>query len=193
MNLTILMFDNHIYALTKAQTSPTTEIADYSNTHPQGSPFVPINPISVTLGIPNASFVAQTIDWNPPHLYETIKAAYTHQGASFVRIFQRCPHYTANVYQDIQHDPSRVLLMKHEQGIPIDRAIAKVFKNQIEHDPENLTEARELADKKDSLVIGLFYRNSAAERYDTVTTRALGMPPSEKIAAVGRELDRFMV
>jgi 2-oxoglutarate ferredoxin oxidoreductase subunit beta len=191
--MTILMFDNKIYALTKAQTSPTTKRADWSNTHPQGSPFVPINPMSIVLGIPNVSFVAQTVDWNPPHLYQTIRAAHEHQGASFVRILQRCPHYTANVFESMQRDPSKVLLMRHPEGVSVDEGVARIFSNQIEHDPANLAEARQLADIEDSLVIGLFYRNPAAERYDTITATGLGMSPGEKLLAVDHELDHFTI
>jgi 2-oxoglutarate ferredoxin oxidoreductase subunit beta len=58
MNMTILMFDNEIYALTKAHSSPTTKLAGVSNTHPYGVPFPPINPILVALAVPNVSFVA---------------------------------------------------------------------------------------------------------------------------------------
>jgi 2-oxoglutarate ferredoxin oxidoreductase subunit beta len=193
MNLSILLFDNKIYALTKAQTSPTTRIDDRSNTHPRGSPFIPINPISVSLGIPNASFVAQTVDWNPSHLYETLKAAHAHQGTSFVRIFQRCPHYTSSVYDQARRDPSQVLLMMHPQGIPVDDGIAKVYKNQVEHDPENLAEARELADIQDRLMIGLFYRNLNADRYDVTTIRGSKMTSAERILAIELELDRFAI
>jgi len=80
MDLTVLLLDNNIYGLTKNQTSPTTRTGEKSNTHPSGSSLPPLNPIAVTLGITNASFVAQTIDWNPPHLYSTIRAAYEHRG-----------------------------------------------------------------------------------------------------------------
>jgi 2-oxoglutarate ferredoxin oxidoreductase subunit beta len=193
MNLTILMFDNKIYALTKAQTSPTTKRTDWSNTHPQGSPFVPVNPIPITLGIPNVSFVAQTVDWNPPHLYQTIRAAHKHQGASFVRIFQRCPHYTASIYESVRSDSTRVLLLRHANGISVDETVARFFSNQIEHDPADLAKARELADIDESLVIGLFYRNPAAERYDGVTATGLDMSPAEKLRAVEHELDHFSI
>ena len=66
MNLTVLLLDNNIYGLTKMQTSPTTRPGERSNTHPKGSVLPALNPIQVTLGIENASFVAQTIDWHPP-------------------------------------------------------------------------------------------------------------------------------
>ncbi|MEZ4962019.1 MAG: hypothetical protein R2830_19480 [Saprospiraceae bacterium] len=60
-----------------------------SNTHPEGSVLPPVNPIQTTLGVSNVSFVAQTVDWVPSHLYATIKAAYEHEGFSFVKISMR--------------------------------------------------------------------------------------------------------
>lgn len=194
MNMTVLLLDNHIYGLTKAQTSPTTRLAEKSNTHPRGSFFVPLDPISVVLGITNASFVAQTIDWNPPHLYETILAAHRHEGLSFVRIYQRCPHYTAHVFAPAQQDPSRILLMTHPDGIVLPEAAARMFKNQVVHDPADIAEARRLATAAEGVLpIGLFYRNPHAQRYDQVTAQGLGLTPSQKIAAINKALDRFMI
>jgi 2-oxoglutarate ferredoxin oxidoreductase subunit beta len=60
MDLTALLLDNNIYGLTKNQTSPTTPQGHTSNTQPYGSYLPPLDPISVTLGVTNASFVAQT-------------------------------------------------------------------------------------------------------------------------------------
>jgi 2-oxoglutarate ferredoxin oxidoreductase subunit beta len=194
MNITVLLLDNNIYGLTKAQTSPTTKHTERSNTHPMGSFFVPINPISVVLGIANASFVAQTVDWNPPHLYETIRSAHQHKGTSFVRVFQRCPHYTSHVFEAAQQDSSKVLLMRHPDGINLEEPILKTFKNQVEHDPADLQKAREYADRNDEILpIGLFYRNPRAERYDAMTAYGLGMSPAEKMTAVDKALDQFKV
>ena len=194
MNLTILLLDNNIYGLTKRQTSPTTGRSQLSNTHPRGSVFVPIDPISVTLGIPNASFVAQTVDWNPPHLYETIKLAHEHEGASFVRILQRCPHYTAHVFAGAQQDTARLLYMRHPDGVNVPDAVAKTFKNQADHDPADLAEAREIASRaSDVLPIGLFYRNPQAEQYDHASCEGLDMSPAQKIQALNKALDRFMI
>ena len=194
MNITVLLLDNNIYGLTKAQTSPTTKRTERSNTHPRGSFFVSLDPISVTLGIDNASFVAQTVDWNPPHLYETIKAAHEHQGTSFVRILQRCPHYTSHIFSEAQRDSSLLLMMRHPDGINVPDAVAKTFKNQVEHDPANLNEGREIAGQANGIYpIGLFYKNPQAERYDEFTSYGLEMGPSAKIEAVNAALDSFMV
>ena len=193
MNMTILLLDNNIYGLTKAQTSPTTKQGATSNTHPQGSFFVPVNPTALALGISNVSFVAQTVDWNAPHVYQTIKAAHLHQGTSFVRILQRCPHFVPDSFVEAQKDPSQVLLMTHPDGIPVDEPVAKLFKNQLEHDPSDLAEARETAEREELFPIGLFYRNANAGRYDWDTARGLGLNPAEKIAALGQALDRFTI
>jgi 2-oxoglutarate ferredoxin oxidoreductase subunit beta len=193
MDLTIILLDNNIYGLTKNQTSPTTRLGERSNTHPKGTLVAPLNPISVTLGISNASFVAQTVDWNPPHLYNTLQAAYEHPGASFVRVLQRCPHFTAHVFDEPLHDPSHVLLMNHENGIPLDAAMAKRFTNRVEHDPHNLAEARELSERTDAYPIGLFYRNEHALRYDRATSQGIHTPSAQKLEAIEKSLESFVI
>ncbi len=193
VDLTILLMDNSIYGLTKGQTSPTTLHGATSNTHPQGSFFVPLNPISLALGVSNASFVAQTVDWNPPHVAATIRAAYEHPGTSFVRIFQRCPHYTGQVYAEPQRDPSQILLMTHEDGITIGEKTARIFTNRVEHDPADLNKAREIADHQEFFPIGLFYQNESAGRYDNDTKLGLGKSPTEKLDTMEAVLDRFTV
>ena len=54
----------------------------------------PLNPLSVALGVTNASFVAQTAEWIPRTSTRRCAPRYQHHGLSFVRILQRCPIYT---------------------------------------------------------------------------------------------------
>jgi 2-oxoglutarate ferredoxin oxidoreductase subunit beta len=193
MNMVVLMFDNNIYGLTKRQTSPTTAKGSPTYTHPEGSFVSPLNPIAVTLSVTNASFVAQTVDWNPQHLYATILAAHRHQGFSFVRILQRCPHFTRDVFEPCRRDPSLLLLMDHPEGIVVDAATRKIFTNQIDHDPEDHLEAQALAVRQDAYPIGLFYRNKDADRYDEYSQKGINMDPARKIEALEREFDRFKI
>ncbi|MBK7474084.1 MAG: hypothetical protein IPI73_28920 [Betaproteobacteria bacterium] len=93
MNMTVFLHDNQIYGLTKKQASPTSPIGTKSNTTPRGSYLEALNPLSVTLGVQNVSFVAQAVDWIPEVLFDIVKAAYHHKGLSFVRIVQRCPEW----------------------------------------------------------------------------------------------------
>jgi 2-oxoglutarate ferredoxin oxidoreductase subunit beta len=193
MNMTVMLFDNNVYGLTKKQTSPTTPIGFVTNTSPKGAMLPPMNVIQATLGFTNVSFVARTLDWNPLHLYQTLKAAYHHKGLSFVHILQRCPTYTEPLYDLMRKEPDRIVLMTHDDGVAADPAVARMYSRHLEHDPTNLAEARDIADRTDGLAIGLFYRNPAAPCYDEITAQGLGMTPDDKLAALDRELDRFAV
>jgi 2-oxoglutarate ferredoxin oxidoreductase subunit beta len=193
MKMTIMLLDNNTYGLTKNQTSPTTVKGTPSATHPEGAMLNPLNPISVTLGIANASFVAQTVDWNPVHLYATLHAAHRHPGTAFVRILQRCPHFRPGFFEPCQRDPSTLLLMTHANGIEVDDALKKVLTNQVEHNPADLAEARALAERQDAYPIGLFYRDESAEIYDRYSQAGLGMTSSEKIDAVNKAMDRYQI
>ena len=105
VDMVALMLDNNIYGLTKMQTSPTTPQGYKSNTQPQGSWLPALNPLEATLGITNASFVAQTAEWIPAHLFATLQAAYRHRGFAFVRVLQRCPVFTEDIYLDAVRNP----------------------------------------------------------------------------------------
>ena len=94
VNLTILMFNNQIYGLTKGQYSPTSEQGKVTKSTPYGSLDHPFNPLSVALGA-EASFVARTHDLDRKHMMSVFRAAHDHRGASFVEILQNC-----NVFND---------------------------------------------------------------------------------------------
>jgi 2-oxoglutarate ferredoxin oxidoreductase subunit beta len=95
VNLTILLFNNRIYGLTKGQYSPTSEMGKVTKSTPLGSSDRPVNPISFALGS-GATFVARTIDRDVRHMEEMIKRAAAHKGTAFLEILQNC-----NVYNDL--------------------------------------------------------------------------------------------
>ncbi len=193
MDMTVLVFDNGIYGLTKKQTSPTTPKEFMTNTHPEGALLPPLNPLSVTLGVNNISFVAQIVDWNVPLMNATIKAAHDHKGTSFVRIIQRCPVFVEQISKDIQDDPSRLLLLTHENGIPLDDAVKGMFQNTQEHDPSDINAARALAEDDSLMPMGLLYHNPDAVRYDELCTAGMGMGVEEKMAGLNTALDHFSI
>jgi len=94
VNLTILLFNNQIYGLTKGQYSPTSEPGKVTKSTPMGSIDHPFNPLAVALGA-EASFVARTHDLDRKHMMNVFRAAHAHRGASFVEILQNC-----NVFND---------------------------------------------------------------------------------------------
>ena len=193
MNMTVLLMDNSIYGLTKKQTSPTSSIGTKSNTHPAGSILPPINPIQTTLGVANVSFVAQTVDWNPAHAFETIKKAYEHPGFSFVRVVQRCPVFMRDLYDATVSDPSALTLLTHEKGIKLHENVEKSFKNIIQHDPGDIHKGREFAEMKDGIPIGLFYQDEHAPRYDEYGAFNIGLPVEDRVTAINKELDKYAV
>ena len=191
VDMTALMLDNNIYGLTKKQTSPTTPQGYHSNTQPYGSWLPPMNPLEATLGVTNASFVAQTAEWLPAHLFATLKAAHQHRGFAWVRILQRCPHFTADIFGDAVKDPDKVELLVHDDGITVP-ALDRLIQHRVVHDPSDIDAARRRAEEEGRIRLGLFFRDESRPRYEE--TRSL--PHStvdEKIAALEKEMDRHAV
>jgi 2-oxoglutarate ferredoxin oxidoreductase subunit beta len=94
VNITILLFNNRIYGLTKGQYSPTSETGKITKSSPFGSVDSPFNPVSLALGA-EATFVARTLDSDRKHLTEVLRRATAHEGASLVEIYQNC-----NIFND---------------------------------------------------------------------------------------------
>jgi 2-oxoglutarate ferredoxin oxidoreductase subunit beta len=191
IDMTALLLDNEIYGLTKNQTSPTTPTGFPSNTQPRGSYLPPLNPVQTTLGISNASFVAQTAEWIPAHLYATLRAAYHHQGFSFVRILQRCPQYTQSLFQEAVRKPELIELLVHDDGVVVPE-LDRLYKRQVRHDPHDLAAARKLADFGDQIRLGVFYRDTSKPRYDEIR-RVPRLTAEEKVQLLNAELDRYAV
>jgi 2-oxoglutarate ferredoxin oxidoreductase subunit beta len=190
-DFTVMMLDNGIYGLTKNQTSPTTPQGWVSNTQPQGSWLPALNPLSVSLGVTNASFVAQTAEWAPAHLYATLRAAYHHKGLSFVRILQRCPVYMPTLYQLAVQDPARIALLVHDDGVLVPE-LERLYKTQIHHDPRDLDAARRLAEASDQIYLGVFFRDPTRARYEEIRR----VPPrtaKERLALLDTELSRYAI
>ena len=190
-NMVVLMLDNSIYGLTKNQTSPTTPQGYASMTSPRGSLLTALDPLQATLGVSNASFVAQTADWVPAHLYATLQAAYAHPGFSFVRILQRCPKFTPDIFEQRVKDPNTTELLVHEDGVD-PPGLEKLFKARRVHDPKDIDEARSLARRTDMLRLGVFFRDDSRPVYEEV--RAVPpVTPQEKIDRLNREFERYAV
>jgi 2-oxoglutarate ferredoxin oxidoreductase subunit beta len=193
MNMTVMVFDNNVYGLTKKQTSPTSQLGLKTNTHPFGAVLPPLNPLTVTLGITNVSFVAQVADWNPVMLHAILQAAHDHTGFSLVRILQRCPQYTDFVWEDYQKDPAKLAFLTHENGVQLDDSIKRNFPNHLEHDPSDIHKAREVAEMNDPLPVGILFQDPNRVRYETITSQGLGMSVEDKIKGLNKALDVFAV
>ena len=166
MNMTAIVLDNSVYGLTKNQASPTSPLGLVSNTTPKGSHLEPLNPISVTLGVGNASFVAQAADWIPDLTHDIIQQAFRHRGFSFIRVLQRCPEFMDHYYDEWVQNPERMLLLKHENGLEIGAELGRIYRNQEVHDPADRNRAREIATVHDPIPVGVLYRNPDITCYE---------------------------
>jgi 2-oxoglutarate/2-oxoacid ferredoxin oxidoreductase subunit beta len=191
LDMTALMLDNNIYGLTKNQTSPTTPQGVKSNTQPRGSYLPPLNPIEATLGITNASFVAQTAEWLPAHMYATLREAHRHRGFAFVRILQRCPIYTPQIFQLAVRQPDLIELLVHDDGVVVPE-LDRTYTRQLRHDPRDLDGARRLAEPTDSIRLGVFFRDESRPRYDDLR-RVAPQTKDNMIRLLNEELDRHAV
>jgi 2-oxoglutarate ferredoxin oxidoreductase subunit beta len=106
VNMTILLFNNRIYGLTKGQYSPTSEPGKVTKSTPMGSVDHPFNPVSLALGA-EGTFVARTIDSDRKHLTSVLSAAAAHRGTSFVEIYQNCPIFNDGAFDAIKSNDTK--------------------------------------------------------------------------------------
>ncbi len=119
VNMTILLFNNQIYGLTKGQYSPTSEVGKVTKSSPFGSLDHPFNPISVAIGA-EASFVARTHDMDRKHMQEVFRRAHEHRGAAFVEIYQNCNVFNDGAFEHItSRDKRAEMLVALHHGEPM--------------------------------------------------------------------------
>ncbi|MBM3674999.1 MAG: 2-oxoacid:ferredoxin oxidoreductase subunit beta [Actinobacteria bacterium] len=119
VNLTILLFNNQIYGLTKGQYSPTSEVGKVTKSSPFGSLDHPFNPVSLALAA-EATFVARTHDMDRKHMQAVFRRAYEHRGAAFVEIYQNCNVFNDGAFEEITGKDKRAdMLIELHHGEPI--------------------------------------------------------------------------
>jgi 2-oxoglutarate/2-oxoacid ferredoxin oxidoreductase subunit beta len=118
VNMTILLFNNRIYGLTKGQYSPTSEPGKVTKSTPMGSVDHPFNTLSVALGA-EASFAARALDSDRAGLSEVLRAAAEHRGTSFVEILQDCPIFNDGSFDVLRRDNAESHLIRLRHGEPI--------------------------------------------------------------------------
>ncbi|HOE73292.1 MAG TPA: thiamine pyrophosphate-dependent enzyme [Deltaproteobacteria bacterium] len=114
-DITNIVHNNMVYALTKGQASPTTRQGFVTPVQTQGVTEEPFNPIAVAIAL-DASFVARAFAGDARQTTDIIKKAVTHKGYALVDIFQPCVTYNKvntyawfkenTYYLDDTHDPS---------------------------------------------------------------------------------------
>jgi len=118
VNITILLFNNRIYGLTKGQYSPTSEVGKVTKSTPMGSLDHPFNPVSLALGA-EATFVGRALDSDRKGLSEVLKAAASHRGAALVEIMQDCPIFNDGSFDLLRKEGAEERIINVRQGEPV--------------------------------------------------------------------------
>jgi 2-oxoglutarate/2-oxoacid ferredoxin oxidoreductase subunit beta len=87
-DITYLVHDNQVYALTKGQASPTSDFGYITRTTPRGAT-VSENPVALAVAA-GATFVARGFAGDIEHLAGLIKKGINHKGFALIDILQPC-------------------------------------------------------------------------------------------------------
>ncbi len=140
-NITLLVHNNSVYALTKGQASPTTPPGERRTLQIKGVVEKPLNPMAIAIAM-GCGFVARGFALDVDHLTTIIAEAISYRGFALVDIIQPC----------ITWDP-RPLSWFKERVVKVDKA----------YEDSAIHEALNLAIQDDEIIrIGIFYRKKSA-------------------------------
>jgi 2-oxoglutarate/2-oxoacid ferredoxin oxidoreductase subunit beta len=121
VNLTILLFNNQIYGLTKGQYSPTSRVGQVTKSTPAGSVDTPFNPVSLALGA-EATFVARALESDRAELTAVLRAAAEHRGTALVEIYQNCPIFNDGAFEvlkDRSQQDARIVRLRAGEPVTV--------------------------------------------------------------------------
>jgi 2-oxoglutarate ferredoxin oxidoreductase subunit beta len=152
LNLAYFIHNNQVYALTKGQSSPTSDIGMLTKFTPPplGNTERPINIVQLALSV-GATFVARSFAGDIPHLAGLMAAAIRHPGFAVLDILQPCVSFNhLNTYQ------------WYRQRIqPVEK--------MADYDITNVAQALKLAGLwGDVIPVGLFYQEVRSSFSDSL-------------------------
>ncbi len=138
-DLTALVFNNRVFALTVGQGTPVTEEGYRGNTTPEGMIDPPYNPLAVALSA-GAPFIARTSALDISASQKMIKQAIQHRGFSILEILQPCITFRPDDLVELRQNHKPVSAKKN-----------------------NREEARQIIeswnyDQKGAIPVGVFYQ-----------------------------------
>jgi 2-oxoglutarate/2-oxoacid ferredoxin oxidoreductase subunit beta len=137
-DITNIVHNNMVYALTKGQASPTSSRGFVTPVQITGVQLEPFNPLAVAIAL-NASFVARAFSSDVEKTQEILSRAIRHRGYALVDVFQPCVSFNrVNTHQWYK-----------EHTYYLDQ----------NHDPADREAAMKLALRTDALPLGVFYVN----------------------------------
>ncbi len=155
IDLTYIIMDNSIYALTKGQSSPTSHPGAHTKTAPYGVYEDPLNPLAMFLSY-DVSYIARTTSLKIKEMEKLLTDAIRHRGFSIVYVMSPCVTHKSLTYDDIK---------SHVPSLP------------DEYDPTDKFEAFKYA-YKEEMYMGLFYKKekpTLGQRLESIQNEVTGM------------------
>jgi len=121
VNMTYIVHNNQVYALTKGQASPTSDPGYVTKTTPEGA-WAPLRALAVAVAC-NCSFVARGFSADMDHLANLIRLGIQHKGFALIEVLQPCVTFNhVNTYTWYRE---RAYKLEDEPGYdPTDRTAA---------------------------------------------------------------------
>jgi 2-oxoglutarate/2-oxoacid ferredoxin oxidoreductase subunit beta len=140
-DLTLVVHNNQVYALTKGQASPTTDQGYKTLLQPEGVAYPPLHALAIAVA-QDCSWVGRGFAGRVEHLISLYKQALTHKGFAMLEVLQPC--VTFNRLNTFQWYEKRVYEVEKEAG----------------YDPENELWAYQKAKEwGERIPIGVIYLN----------------------------------
>ncbi len=167
IDVTYIVMDNHIYGLTKGQTSPRSEAGFKTKSTPKGSVEQSISVMEMALTV-GATFVAQSFSSDLKGMTALIEAAIQHKGFSLVNVFSPCVTYNKiNTYDWFK-----------ENLVKLETVEA--------YDPHNLGLAMKTLMERKGLVTGLIYQNTERPSYQELISGYSDQPLAKLELEIGQ-------
>ncbi len=90
IDITVVMVNNQIYAMTGGQVAPSTQLGSRTQTTPYGNLEKPLDGCKVAMAA-GATMVSRWSTAHPKALTRTFKRAINHKGFAFVEVVSQCP------------------------------------------------------------------------------------------------------
>jgi len=98
VDISILLFNNEIYGLTKGQYSPTSRMGTITKTSPFGTIEHPFQPAELTIGS-MGKFFARSVDVNIPLTKDVVLESIKYKGTAVVEILQNCLIFNDKIHK----------------------------------------------------------------------------------------------
>jgi len=115
VDLTIVLFNNKIYGLTKGQFSPTSDRGFKTKSAPYGTVENPFRPAELCFGA-RGKFFGRGIDVDLKNLTDTMVAASKHKGAAVIEVLQNCVIFNNGIhskFSDKSWRKENTILLQH--------------------------------------------------------------------------------